>query len=538
MRAAALSLCFAALGLAAAAHAAPRPAVPPAECRAHVGYDLDADLPGYRIASGGGPAECVPFTPTEVHPPKGYRGDFYVDAFTDARLRARWAACKAEPACLARLAPHIAARLPPNKDHRPMSARALYLLGRIDVEGPADLKAIRRPAFFAQAPYAEPIAAAEPRTFTVEFTTGREPYEQAHGLAGPVMLRGWYVRGAGFARPDGRRVRALVIMSAGGGGRIAAIEDPSDRLYRIDPATGRSILNHFPNATTGAAGERTWRLLMWRLNQAGFDVLSYDRRGVGVSSGLSDTDTVQQGRDILRVVGELATGEGLRALAPTGETLAGPAAARALRGGDPARPLPVLLLGSSRGTMATGFAMTRNFDRACEFEQPVVTCGPPARLAAIKGAIMLSDYSAGPGYITSPTDEEDADRILFTAGTEVEHRITFFPSSAILAGMSRWPAVFIGRGAWDYAESLEGAMAAYDRVRGPKELVVVRAPHPIETWPASEQARVTRRIVAFAEAAVLGRPRVEGGRAWTDMKSLLATSDPVWEPSSAPAGAR
>jgi pimeloyl-ACP methyl ester carboxylesterase len=513
--------------------------IPPAECQTHVGYDRDLDLPGYLISTKQGARVCVPFTATAVRPPPGYSGDFYVDEFTDAKVKERWEACKKDTACFERLSRHIARRKPPNREHGITDPRAIYLLGKIDADNlSVDLKTIRRPAFFAEAPYRESIAAAEPRTFTVEFTAPPEPYERVKlNMTAAIKLRGWYLQGRGVADGKGHMVRSLVIMSNGGGGRLVAIEDPSDHLYHMDSTTGRSVLNSFPNATTGASGQRGWRRYLYMLNTAGFDVLSYDRRGVGLSGGFSDTNTLQQGRDILGVIAELSSGEGIRVLTPAGAELQGKAAATALLAGAQSETMPILLGGSSRGTMATGWAMTRNFAETCDYDLAVaVDCGPPVGIRNIKGALMLADYSAGLGYLTAPTDAEDEDRGLFLAGTEAEYGIVFFPASQPLAGIRKWPALFIGRGLWDYAESLEGAIAAYERVRGPKELVVVRGPHPFETWPAEEQERVGQRMVQFARAVALGYKSAPGGRGWSNMKELVATASDVWEPSSQPKG--
>src|SRR5438132_1547806 len=63
---------------------------PPTECKAWVGTDRDAELPGYLVRS-----TCVPLLVTANRPPPDYAGnDYYVDEFTDAKLKARWAACK------------------------------------------------------------------------------------------------------------------------------------------------------------------------------------------------------------------------------------------------------------------------------------------------------------------------------------------------------------------------------------------------------------------------------------------------------------
>ena len=87
---------------------------------------------------------------------------------------------------------------------------------------------------------------------------------------------------------------------------------------------------------------------------------------------------------------------------------------------------------------------------------------------------------------------------------------------------------------WDRAESLEGTIAAYDRVRGLKEIVVVRGPHSMETWPQQELDRARDRMVAFAVAAVQGRTSLSGTPTWMNLKELMATSADVWEPSSRP----
>lgn len=512
---------------------------PPPDCETHVAYDRDMVLPGYLIPSKTGAKVCVPFTTVGVRPPEGYTGDFYVDEFSEPVLRARWLLCKADPACAVRVAPVVNGRKPPNREQRITDPHHRHLLGKVDESDDLDLAAIRRPAFFAQDPYREPIAAAEANTYTVEFTAPAEAHERIHkGLETPVKLRGWYLQGRGVPGTKGRKVRALIVMSGGGGTRLAAIDHPEDRLYSIHPETGKTAINSFPNTRTGSPGQAGWRSLMAMFNAAGFDVLAYDRRGVGVSSGYSDTNTLQQGRDLLAALASLRSGEGLRALSPKGKLSTGAEAARALRG--KAAELPTLLLGNSRGTMASGWAMTMNFDRDCSYDLAEIVCAPPRRDPSIKGALLMSEFTSGPGFVSAtPTPEDEGrglgkDRGLFIGASQIEHNVVFFPGSAILAGMKTWPAAFFVRGLWDYAASLEGTIASYDRVRGLKELVVVRGPHPFETWPEAEKARVRDRMLAFVLAAIRGERHVPGARKWTTMKDLVATTEDVWEPSSAP----
>ena len=183
--------------------------------------------------------------------------------------------------------------------------------------------------------------------------------------------------------------------------------------------------------------------------------------------------------------------------------------------------------------------MTANFDKDCDYDLAEIGCAPPRRDPAIKGALLVAEFSSGVGYLPAQTTPKDdgrgpgRDRGLFIGGIEVEHNIVFFPSSAILAGMSKWPAAFFARGLWCYADALEGSMDAYGRVPGVKEMVVVRGPHAFTTWPDTERKRVANRMIAFGRAAVLGVP-LEGGRPWSDMKQLVATTSDVWEPSTRP----
>ena len=493
-----------------------RAPVPPPECQAHGGYDRDTMLPGYLLPTSLGPKTCIPFTTVAAHPPQGYQGDFYVDEFTDAKLRERWEACKADKDCYQRVQKQVAERHPPNREYLFTDPRALYLLGKIEEKGAdTDLKSIRRPAFFARAPYHEPIAQDESRTYTVEFTAPAEPYERLQkNMTANIRLRGWYIRGGGVPDGKGNRHRALVILSGGGGDRVVAIDDPSDHLFHIEK-DGTSELNKFPNETTGAKGQALWRSMDHVLNQTGFDVLNFDRRGVGISGGYSDTNTLQQGRDLLGIIAALRSGDGMRALAPTGEVLTGRDAAAAVRARDTSSGLPVLSLGSSRGPMSSSWAMTMNFDKDCSYDLPVISCNPPVGDPTIKGAILISEFSSGVGYNQANPSKEDnerglgRDRGLFIAGTELENNLVFFPSSAILAGIHKWPSAFFARGLWCYAASLEGTMDSYSRVNGLKELVVVRAPHPYETWPEEEKQRTQARLVAFAKAAIPYR-RISG----------------------------
>ncbi|HEY2402103.1 MAG TPA: hypothetical protein VGI23_17245, partial [Steroidobacteraceae bacterium] len=311
--------------------------------------------------------------------------------------------------------------------------------------------------------------------------------------------------------------------------------------YVVDPKTGNTIPNDdWPNATTGVKGQAVWRQAWFTLHQAGFDVLALDRRGVGISGGFSDTNTLQQGHDLLKIVADLRTGEGMRGLTPAGQVVTGRAAAAAIRGEAREGGLPIFFLGSSRGTMSSSWAMTINYDKDCSYDLPTITCKPPLRDPTIRGAILIADFSSGVGYLEEQTTPKDdgrgpgRDRGLFIGGIELENNIVFFPSSATLAGIHTWPSAFFARGLWCYADGLEGEMDAYSRVNGLKDLVVVRGPHAFETWPPEEKVRVEERMIAYAKAVVLNQKTIPGRRTWSNMKELVATSGDVWEPSTYP----
>jgi hypothetical protein len=506
---------------------------PPTDCKAWVGTDRNTELPGYLLPQANGTTQCVPLLLTANKPPAGYGGDFYVDEFTDAKLKGRWAACKSDAACFKRINDQMQRWLPPNKERATRVTGMVDPVGRIDSDGNVDLRDIRKPGFFGKAPYNERVAEADRRTHVVEFTVPRDPLERLKlNMPGDIKLRGWYVEGAGVDDGLGGRTRALVIMSAGGGGQLTAIQHPQDVSVKVDPATRRATSVRYPNATTEGMGMRFWRDHLHALNRAGFDVLAYDRRGEGLSGGFSDTNTLEQSEDIFRVLEQMEHGRGMRVLMADGQLLEGTAAAGKLMAGMKARQIPLLLLGYSRGSMTTGWAMTKNYAGGCTYDMPAVTCSAPKGYANLRGAMAYASFLSGAGYL--PDARDLADRNLFLGGMAADNYVAFYPNSAVLANMHRWPAAFFAKGLWDRAESLEGTIAAYDRVRGLKEIVVARGPHSMETWPQQELDRVRDRMVAFAQAAIQGRTSMPDAPRWTNAKELAATTPDVWEISSKP----
>jgi hypothetical protein len=537
------SVLSACISLAACAVSAPqkiavRPAAAPTDCRAWVGTDRDAEFPGYWLPAKSGGAVCVPVLQTANKRPADYAGhDFYVDEFTDAKLKARWSACKADAACFRRVDAQMQRWLPPNKERTTRSTGAVDPSGKIDPEGQVNLKDIRRPAFFAKAPYREGIADDDARTSIVEFTVPHDSFERIDlHMQGDIKLRGWYIEGTGVDDGHGNKIRAVVLMAPGGGGQLTAIQHPDEKSYTVDPVTGKTVNIRFPNATTETMGQRWYRENIDALNKAGFDVLAYDRRGEGLSGGFSDTNTLEQGEDVFRVMKQLESGTGLRLLTPSGQLLEGSAAGGRLLAGMRATQVPLILAGYSRGSMSTAWAMTKNFSESCSFDMPVAACVPAYGWKNIQAAMLMSSFASGAGYLPQAADLTD--RNLFLGGMAADHHIVFYPNSAALAGMPNWPAAFFGKGLWDRAETVEGTIAAYDRINGLKEVVVARGPHSIETWTESDQIRLRTRMVSFARSVVTHQPLAPGYATWTDLKSLVATTPDSWEPSSLPRAAK
>jgi pimeloyl-ACP methyl ester carboxylesterase len=511
------------LAATVAAHAAPGPRAPvaeqapPTDCSAPVGYGANATLPGYRVPDEQLGTVCVPFT--QVPPaPDGYEGDYHVTEFSDAAARERLAACEAQPPCVA---------IAYAQSYAPAEFRvtgSLVPFGKIDPHAAiVDLRQIRRPGFFGAVPYREPIAAGESRTWTFEYTVPPEPYERIdRGISTPVKLRGWYLEGGGIRDADGRRRRALAIFAAGRTVETTAVQDPRDPLYTRSAGSGHLTAVTYPARGTEKWGARQWREYLRKLNDAGFDVLTVDKRGHGISGGLTPDNAFQQGLDMLRAIDALHSGAGVRTLGPDGELRSGLAAVRALLPNGPAR-LPIVLGGSSQGSMTTAWAMDANFNRWCELDLPDQPCHPPIGHRNVKGAVLLSALFGGFG---------DPAALAFVAAERKVNHLLLLPTSEPLAGIGSWPAVFFGKGLWDDIQGPYATFNAYARAGDAKELVFIRGPHSeVDQGPANV-ALMQDRVAAFAVRAALGRP--SGQPVYADLEEAIAASPPIWEPSTQP----
>lgn len=489
---------------------------PAPDCTLHINVDRNGDLPGYK-ARWGEEEVCLPFTPTNQLVPEGSAAaKFYIDEFSDAKVRAKWAQCKLDAECREKTLT-AAKRF---AKFEPRDTGTVDKDGVIDFDGEVDLSKIRRPSYFGQSKYSEAIAEADPNAYVVEFTAPRDSYEREHlKLTGDIKLRGWYLKGAGIVDEDGSRKRALIIMNNGGGSELTAIDDPASAPFTID--NGKYTPAKSDNLTE-EPGMRYWRGFLSDLNDAGFDVLITDRRGNGISGGRNGFNTAEQANDMFRELEQMDTGDGLRILGPGGKLITGKDASKLLLDGQSAHEVPVVIGGYSRGSYATQWFMHKNFVEDCDYDLPSPECNPKRGLGNIKGAILYGPNSAGLGYRLAGHDAIEG-------ALRVEFNTTYYVDSGVFANVDKWPALQIVKGTWDYVEGLEGSLATYQRVKGLKDISVFLGPHILQTQNPENMAFAGQRMVAFAKAAVLGKTTVPGSVDPKTLKDLVTSVPHHWE---------
>jgi hypothetical protein len=403
--------------------------------------------------------------------------------------------------------------------------------GKIDPHGAVDLNKIRRPKYFGGQQYREPIAEADARTWIIEFQVPREAYERLHmKRTDPVALRGWYLEGAGIPDEKGGKMRALVVLVGGRSVETTATQAPDARPYDFDATKASYVMREYPDGTSEKFGARGWRDHLYELNRSGFDVLTFDKRGHGISGGYNSVNTLEQGRDMWRALDALESGDGVRALSPSGQLLEGRAVRGRFLAGMKAKQIPVIFGGSSQGSITTAWAMHQNFVEDCTYDLPEVRCSP-AHHYNVKGALLLATVGGGVGARPAPVDQDAG--VLDEARSRIDLNVVMLPTAEPMSHIYSWPAVFFARGLWDFAESLEATFDFYRRAKGLKEIVVVRGPHA-EVDTGENSPYVTERMVAFSTAAVLGKRDVPGAVRVEDLKELVKSSPARWEKSSRP----
>jgi pimeloyl-ACP methyl ester carboxylesterase len=486
---------------------------------AYVGLRWNGYLPAFKDAKG----VSIPFMPTSIHPPIGYQGDFFVDEFTDAKIKQAWQEINAkDPTAAKKILDGVSA----NSEYRGIGS--LDPKGTVNGNDDLKLTEIRRPAFFGQAPYFEDIAKVEQDTYTVEFTIPRQPYERLQlKLTTPIKLRGWFIQGKGVPDAKGKRTNALFIFNSGAGEQLCAIQHPDAPFYMYNVQTKQYEQIPYPNRKFQTEGwSRYIRQYLYNFNQAGFNVLMVDKRGHGYSGGYS-SDTAEMAEDIFRMLDQLESGSGLTVLTPTGQLLQGKEAAGLLLQKKPSKQVPIVIGGHSQGSQLSCLAMQKNFVGWTAFNEPDQKF-TPAKKYNIKGAVLLGDFAGGIGYVSSP-DLRDVYR---EAALRVERYGMGRPTSEILANIDKWPAVFFGKGLWDNYQSAEGTYEAYHRARGLKELVFVRGSHAISMIGAENVAYLTNKMTEFAVRALVNPEKKYPE--FKSFKEAVLSSPPYWEPTSRP----
>jgi hypothetical protein len=491
---------------------------------AYVGYDWNGNLPAFKDANG----VPIPFRPTLVKPPAGYQGDFYVDEFTDAKIKQAWLEWKARDPVIAKKVEMYSINSDIN-GYGKKCRRIGALEPKGAVNGNDDLKLadIRQPAFFGQSPYFEEIGKVEQNTYTIEFTVPRGVSEELHlKQTTPIKLRGWFIKGNGVPDDQGQKVQALVIYITGSTSSAFTIQNPDAPSCWYNEKNKKYENYTLPNILlkTEQLGVRQRRQYLYEFNQAGFDVLVVDKRAHGYSGGYNDGDNSENSEDIFRMLDQLETGQGLTVLTPAGQLLQGKQVAGLLLRGAPAKQVPVIVGGMSQGSMITCYVMQKNFIGWTAFNEPGQKF-TPAKNYNIKAALLLGDFAGGLGYGVS-------DSMKYEAGFRVEKNTMIWPTSEIMSNIDKWPAVFFGKGLWDNWSSPEGTYEAYRRAKGLKELVFIRGGHSENAWGMQNSVYMTHRMTEFAVQAI-----VNPGAKYLELKSFkeaVLSSPPYWEPSSRP----
>jgi hypothetical protein len=501
--------------------------VPPVnqpDSSAYVGLRWNGYLPAFKDANG----VSIPFMPTFIRPPIDYQGDFYVNEFSDYKIKQAWKEFKVKDPDGAK---KILTNVSVNMEYR--------FTGSFDpnktVNGNDDLKLtdIRRPMFFGQSPYFEDIAKVDKNTYIVEFTVPRGFYEQSQLKQNiPIKLRGWFIKGKGVTNAKGKTVHSLIIFNIGVGGQIFAIQHPKAPyfMYNIQTKQYEKILYPNKNFQTEQWGSRQFRQFLYSFNQSGFDVLVLDKRGHGISGGINGYDSAEMAEDIFRMLDQLDSGEGLTVLTPAKQLLQGKQVAHLLLRDMPAKQVPVLIGGESLGSIITCFAMQKNFIGWTAFNEPGQKFSP-AKKYNIKAALLLGDFVGGLGYVSSPNFKNPWG-VYEEAALRVEKYTMRQPTSEILANIDKWPGVFFGKGLWDNYESAEGTYEAYHRAKGLKKLIFFRGSH---AYAASGTKNLTNMINMMTEFAI--RAVVNPSKNYPELKSFreaVLSSPPCWEPTSRP----
>lgn len=374
----------------------------------------------------------------------------------------------------------------------------------------ADLSDVATPANFAD----EVFSNLQRRTFRIEFEVPKTDFEvlgwrptylpvsvppdPAPGV--PHKLRGWYIKGAGLTTNDDNED------DNGEPRNDRSVEHPLIIL-----SSGFPYTIAFNQSVGGIAVGRQLRKTVTYLVAQGYDVLFFDKRGHGYSEGFLDG----MGEDIFRALDQLERGVivedgitlSLTIITPDGRRVQGTAAAneRLLGSRYTAKTKPVLLRGFSYGSSQLQKAMAMNyssfpveyrFKRDGSGNVVIDTARLPRgnRGYNFKGIVAISGFQGSLKYETIPYF-----LALDALASTVGHNGAVL-KSGVYESMDRWPG-FLGLYATNDFETADGAIDAFNRLRGFKEIRMVTGYHfglaseEVDTYFAHETARFAREVV-------------------------------------------
>ncbi|MGG2938286.1 hypothetical protein ABEO66_30000 [Bacillus pacificus] len=499
----------------------------PPESSAYVGYTWNAFLPAFKGIERG-KSISLPYKPTPLQPPTDYQGDYYIDEFSDLKIKEQWNELKVTNP---KLAQSILANVNTIIALQFRTTGTVDPFGKIDPHQEVNLRDIRRPIYFGSSPLYEEIAALEEKTYTVEFTVPKENASpiRSHDTL-PIKLRGWFIKGDGIPIEQSHKIHALVIFNAGASIEITAMQHPQDPLYKYNVMTKEYERIPYPNANaqTENWGTKQWRQFLYAFHKAGFDVLAVDKRGHGISGGITAISAGDMAEDQFLMLDQLQSGHGLRILTPDGETLVDDKAAGVLIRHIPSKEIPVIIGGASQGSIIASFVMQKNFVGWKEFTKLQSSTTVLPKKYNIKAAVLLGDLTGGIGYNTNP----DLLNLYLEGAFRIESGIMTLPSSEVLANVHAWPAVFLGKGMWDEFQSAEGTFEVYRRANSFKKLLFVRGPHSQNAWGPDLIEYVTKKMIKFSVRSITN-PR-PFSHTFKSLKEAILNSPPYWEPSSRP----
>ena len=402
----------------------------------------------------------------------------------------------------------------------------------------ADLSEVATPADFAD----EVFSSLQRRTVRIEFEVPKTDFEVLGwrptylpvlvppDLAPmtPHKLRGWYIKGDGLSRNDDN-----------GASNDYNPEDLSVQRPLIILSSGFPYSIAFDQSVGDIAVGTQLRKAVTYFVAQGYDVLFFDKRGHGYSEGLLDG----MGEDIFRALDLLEQGVivedgitlSLSIITPDGRRLHGTAAAneRLLGSGYSARTKPVVLRGFSYGSSQLQKAMAMNYSSLpVEYRFKRDDSGnvvvDPARMPRgnrgynFKGIVAISGFQGSLKYETVPYF-----LALDSLASTVGHNGAVLKST-VYQSMDRWPG-FLGLYATNDFETADGAIDAYNRLRGFKDIRMVTGYHfglaseEVDSYFAFETAR-------FAREVVFNRPPIDNRQTTTYAREVCNAEPVVMDP--------